>query len=130
MPSTRNLIAYISEEEIDGTQTGTFDVTTTQNEGVPFHPLVVEVSVVEEEHVLTPCIISIGTNSPDFNNIVSSKSIGGILGLSILDLAPNAQSVPANTLIKGKVNVAAIPELFQTATQNFKVALMGFDVEF
>lgn len=128
---SRNNIVYFSESVIDGTQTGVTSVTTTlDDEYPPFHPMIAAAIIEEEESVLTPCVISIGTNNPDYNNIVNSKMVGGALGLTLLDLAPNAPTISPESEIKCKVNVACIPQLLQTPILNFKVAVHGFDVEF
>lgn len=128
---TRNDITYISETEIDGTVAGTTDLTTTQDSTDPFNPMVCVGIIKQEENVLVPCIISVGTNAPNYNNIVQSLTIGSGIGNIIqLSLASTYNQIPPNTLIKVKVNVAAIPVLLTTPISKFKIAIHGFDVLF
>lgn len=127
---TRNLIGYISETEIDGTVTGVTDLTTTQDEGVPFHPLVGKAVIITQSNVLLPCTINVGTNSPNYDNIISGKPVGGPLSLALLELIEGSAQVPPNTLIKVKVVTACTPVPLTTPELSFKVGTMGFDVEF
>lgn len=129
MAFTRNHISYVSDDEIDGTATGTHDLFTTNDNGVPLNVYQGFNYTIEEENVLTPGVISIGTNDPDYNNIVSMKSIGGELGLGLLELVNSIDPIPPNTLVKVKINTACTPVLFQTPTLNFKPGLFGTDVE-
>lgn len=128
---TRNDLTYISETAIDGTATGTTLVTQTLNDpDLPFHPLQASVTIISQANILTPCVISVGTNSPNYNNIVNAQTIGSAVGLKLLQVATNAPTIPYATDIKCVVNTAAIPVPLQPASLTFKVAVFGFDVEF
>lgn len=122
---------YFSDSPIDGTEIETSTVETTLTEGGVnrrFQTMVVQATAVESEHVLVGPVISIGTNSPNYNNIVSAKSIGGLVG-GIISVAiqSDVPLLEEGTEIKCKVNTAAIPQLLQTATFTFKVTLFGID---
>lgn len=130
MGFSRNVGAYFSDAPIDGTATGVSSVDTVLTGYPPFHTIAASVVIDNAENILTPAVISIGTNHPNYNNIVNAKAVGSAVGLKILELAPNAPAIPPETEIKVKVNAAAIPIPALTATLDFKVALIGYDVEF
>lgn len=124
---TRTLV-YYSEQDHDGTVTGSSLVTQSKETELSLYIIGAAVAVTEEENVLTPCTISIGTNSPDYNNIVSAQVIGGIVGCLPLPVVSNNTQIPGQTDIYVKVNVACIPELLQTPTLNFKVMIEGIEL--
>lgn len=122
---------YTSDSAIDGTTQATSTIETTLTEdGVDrrFQVLVVQGTTVEAEHVLTGPVISIGTNSPNYNNIVSSQSIGGVLGMiGGLTLSSDLEEIPEGTDIKCKVVTAATAVPLHSVTHTFKVTLFGID---
>lgn len=125
---TRSKI-YYSEGNADGTQTGTTHITQTTDSGeYNFQPLEVYVQVTQEQNVLTPAVVSIGTNNPDYNNIVSAKSIGGAVGMIPLQIQPNVEQVAGETDIKVKVNTACIEVPATTPTLEFRVIIVGMDI--
>lgn len=132
MPFSRNLIVYTSDGDANGAAVGNYPVTTTvNNAGNPnFHPLLVTARILTQANILTPATINIGTNSPNFNNIVNGQQLGGVLGMIVLPLAQGAAPVPLNTPIVVRVSVAAGPVPLTVATLTFRVTLLGFDVEF
>lgn len=79
---TRTLV-YLSEGThpegtVDCTQTGVTLLTRTRvSTDIQFHPLDVFIKVFGANGVTSPAVINIGTNSPDFNNIVDGQSIDG-----------------------------------------------------
>lgn len=132
MPFTRNIIAYTSGQDVDGMTVGNYQIATTvNNAGHPnFHPLLVFSRTLQQANILTPATINIGTNSPNFNNIVNGRQLGGILGMISLPIVDGAAPVPLNTPIIARVSIAATPVLLTTGILNFRIALLGFDVEF
>src|SRR5687767_7732185 len=114
MSNYTRTIVYYSENNHDGTQTGATLITQTKEGDLDLYVMGAAVAIVDEEHVLTPCVVSIGTNSPDYNNIVSVQSIGGISGCLPLPVINNNIQIPPETDIYLKVNTACIPELLQT----------------
>src|SRR5262245_52749864 len=110
MPATRNLIAYISNTDADGATAGNYPVIRTHPLGVPqFSPLLVVVRVTAQANVATPATVNVGFNPPNFDNIVSGKPIGGLVGMTELPLVANAAIVPEDVAIVCKVTVAAVP---------------------
>ena len=126
---TRNFMTYFSESDIDGTTTGVHDLTTTQNSGRPFNPQLSQVSIQSQSNVLTGCAFSVGTNSPNYDNIVSSQSAGGSGG-NMGNVRQDAAEVAPNTLIKVNVITACTAVPLTTPTLNFQVQLTGFDDNF
>ncbi len=125
---TRSKI-YYSEGNADGTATGTTLLTqTTDSESLNFQALEAYVQVLEEENVLTPAVISVGTNDPNYNNIVSGKAIGGAVGILPLQIQLSPAQIPALTDIKIKVNTACIAVPLHTPTLNFKVIVSGMEL--
>lgn len=128
MSNYTRTIVYYSEENHDGTQTGSTLITQTKDAELSLYVMGAAVAVIDEEHVLTPCIVSIGTNSPNYNNIVSAQGIGGISGCLPLPIINNNTQVPPATDIYLKVTTACVPELLQTATLDFKVMIEGIEL--
>ena len=125
---TRSKI-YYSEGNADGTQTGTTQITQTTDSGeYNFQPLEVYVQVTQEQNVLTPAVVSIGTNNPDYNNIVSAKSIGGAVGMIPLQTESDLLQIGPETDIKVKVNTACIPVPTTTPTLEFRAIIVGMDI--
>lgn len=124
---TRSII-YLSEGDADGAATGTTLVTQTRDSGeYNFQPLRVQARVTQAQNVLTPAVVSVGTNDPDYNNIVSAKSIGGVLGCISLLTEANVLTVDPETDMKVKVNTAAIPVALTTATLDFRLVIEGVE---
>lgn len=132
MAFTRNLIEYESDSDADGTTVGNYTITTTvNNAGHPnFDPLLVIARISAQANILTGATVNVGTNSPNFNNIVSAQPLGGVLGVVVLPLANGATTVPLNTTITVRVSVAATPVPLTTPTLIFRVKLLGTDVTF
>lgn len=123
--------AYFNDTPIDGTATGTATVETTVTEsGVDrrFHCMVADACIVEAEHMLSGPIISAGTNSPDYDDIISAQQISGLTGIiSKLTLSPDRSEIPEGTEIKCKVRTAAIAVPLHSATCTIKLSLLGVD---
>lgn len=119
---------YYSPGDTDGTVTGTSEVTQTSEGELSFQPFEAYVQVTAEENVLTPAVISIGTNSPNYNNIVSGKAIGGQVGILPLQVQVNLPVIEPETDIKVKVNTACVAVPLTTPTLLFKVFVSGMDV--
>lgn len=122
---TRSKI-YYSETAADGAQTGVSQVTDTTEQN--FQPLEAYAHIATEENVAIGAVVSIGTNEPDYNNIVSAKSIGGLLGFVPLQVQLNLPLIEPETDIKVKVNQACVPNLFTTPTLEFTVIVSGMDL--
>lgn len=120
---------YYSESPADGTETGTTQITQTTDSGeYNFQPLQVYSQVVLEQNVLTPAVVSIGTNSPNYDNIVNAKSIGGAVGMIPLQIQSDLPQIGSMVDIKVKVNTACIPNPLTTPTLEFKIIIVGMDM--
>lgn len=124
-----NTRTYISPE-LDGADNGTETVETTVTESGAdrrFMTLLVSIVMTDTDNVLLPAIISIGTNSPNYNNIVSAKPVGSLIGAILgFALAADLAQIPEGTVIKCKKNAVATA-LLGSPTCKFKVALHGLD---
>lgn len=124
---TRSII-YLSEGDADGAATGATLITQTRDSGeYNFQPFRVQVRIMQAQNVLTPAVVSVGTNDPDYNNIVSAKSVGGVLGCINLLTETNVLAVAGETDMKVKVNTAAIPVPLTTATLDFRIIIEGVE---
>lgn len=122
-------IVYVGETSVNATVTGNTLITQTRDtEGPKFYALDVRVATTQSVNVLTPATISIGTNSPNFDNICSAQSISP-LDEVLLTFAVSSvfTGVPPLTDITVRVVTATVPVGGQTATHRFRVALIGID---
>lgn len=122
---------YFNDTPIDATSTGTTAVETTITEGGVdrrFHCMLADATIVESENMLVGPVISIGTNSPAYNNIASAQSVDGVAGIiSNLNLSDDRGEIPEGTEIKCKVISAAIPVPLHSVTCTIKISLLGID---
>lgn len=90
--------------------------------------MIADATLAEVEHMLTGPVISIGTNSPDFDNIVTAQSVGGLLGvIDALTLSPDREEIPEGTEIKCKVRTAASAVPFHSVVCSLRISLLGMD---
>lgn len=124
MPSTSSsFIRYVSDE-IDLTDSAVSDLGTSFATGQYFHPIGAQVVLTDKAGtVVVPAIVRVGANDSDYNDIVTAKTVGGILN-EIVDLTINndVQRVPYETEMKVKVTGATGIGL----TLKGKVVLYGF----
>lgn len=109
MPTLSSTFIRFVSDEFDLTANGDHEVGTSFSTGQLFHPIGAQVVVTDRAGTLvTPALVSIGGNSPNFNDIVTVKTVGGVLD-GIADLAVNndVHRLAYGTVIKAKV-VAAI----------------------
>ena len=129
---TRTLV-YLSEgvhptNTVDCTQTGTTLLTRTQTateSGAQFNPLQVFIKIFGVNGVTVPAVISIGTNDPDFNNIVDGQTIDGPARMMQVTaaMATPLNQLPVDTDIMINVTTAA------TATSlNLRAGVIGIVV--
>lgn len=108
-----------STTAISGTSTG--NTTLCNSESDEIHPFAINIETTSASGVVTPAIISIGTNSPNYNNIVSMTTVPTSAGTAKTVLLDSAYTViPNSTDVVVKVGTAAIG-----TSQNFKVAILG-----
>lgn len=125
---TRELI-YLSETDVNGLSTGSTLLTTTRPsvDPVNFYTFDVRVLVNQLNNVTGAPVISIGTNSPNFNNIVNQKSIGGSRGAAPVATVPVVTPIPPNTDIFVVVNTATTPS-GANPQLTFKVTVIGLEI--
>lgn len=134
MPTTGNTVRHFTSDSIDGTATGThlIGTTVTDPNGIrKYHTLIVDVNIEILEDVATPAQISIGTNSPDWNNLVAAQSIGsGLLNIKTLALSADRILIEESTDIKCKVVSAAIGIPLCTPSCTFNATVFGIEKVF
>lgn len=122
---------YQSDDPIDGTDTGTYDVETTLAEGGytrDFYLHGVSVLITNLNNAPIPASINVGTNSPNYNNMINGASIGGATGQILpLSLAAAVGVTAQATDIKCKV-VSPASALLGSPTCEFKVIVHGHDL--
>jgi hypothetical protein len=101
-------------------------IGTTENGTEMFYPLLAVCEIMSSNvTVLTvPAIVSVGTNSPNYNNIVPATTLTSLYTLNSImypTLATIATSVPANTGIFVKVTAATVTG----STLNLRITLLG-----
>jgi hypothetical protein len=82
MSNYNRTIVYVSEGThpvgtVDCTQTGVTLLTRTRETTLQFHPLQIFIKVFGAANIDTPAVVNIGTNAPDYNNIVDGISLQG-----------------------------------------------------
>ena len=125
---TRELV-YLSETDVNGLSTGSVLLTTTRPsvDPVNFYTFDVRVLINQLNNVTGAPVISIGTNSPNFNNIVNQKSIGGGRGAAVLATVPVVTPIPPSTDIFVVVNTATTPS-GANPQLTFKVTVIGLEI--
>lgn len=126
---TRELI-YLSEADVNGLNTGSNLLTATRSsiDPVNYYPFDVKVLINNINNVSGAPIISVGTNSPNFNNIVNQKSISGGKGSTSIPMNNVVLPIPPETDIFVVVNTATTPS-GANPQMTFKVTLLGLEIE-
>ncbi len=116
MPSPTNLqgIVGIRSPEIDA-ETFTSEVITDTEDQYFFVPGSYMIEIVEATGVIAPATVSIGYNSPDYNNLVSLVTVGAINALFAQSI-----KVPKNSEIKVKKITNSV-----ATTHKFRVVMTG-----
>jgi len=107
---------------IDGTETGSTLIVTTNPSDGKFYPLKVGFSLTAVSVPISVCTVSVGTNST-YNNILVATVLTGLTTLDdflVFDISALTPSVAASTDIKVNVSVGAV-----ATTYTFKVMLIG-----
>jgi len=110
-------VTGIRSDEINAKTFTTVVIGNT--ESYEFIPNSVKIEPVEADGVIVSAVVSIGTNSPNYNNIVAACAIPS--GLSIDELLVNAIKVPEDTdiVVKATTNSTA------TGNHKFRVVMSG-----
>jgi len=110
---------YWMENDVDGKSLASTTIVNT-GDG-EFHLMGIHVETTNASGVLTPALISVGTNSPNYDNLVALGTVGTLTDRNLfLSISSNNIRVPANTDIKVRVVTAAIG-----TSQNFRIAMHG-----
>jgi hypothetical protein len=127
MPNYNRTIIYISELDIDGTVGGVSFVTRTRlsTDGLVFQPIAAYVRVITAQNVNTPATINVGTNGPNFTNILNGEVVNGQTGVTAADSLSRPRTLPVDTDIN--VNVT-VPATGTNPTLKFRVMILGVEV--
>ena len=119
---TRNIQANLNTDDIDATVTGAHALFTTDTGNGRFHPtqVVVETSNLDGNTLVG--LISVGTNSPNYNNIASGITLSSVLNaMRIFNVEAGTKAVDEGTDVKVKVGIAS------TANEHdIQVAVLGY----
>jgi hypothetical protein len=122
----------LSEGNANGAVVGNYLLTRTRvSEGaLQFHPLGGFVKVITAANIQTGATVNIGTNSPNFNNIVNGMTVNGPARTFSIPAAALAvlQQLPIDTDINIRVATAATPTAGQTVTLTFRAAIEGLEL--
>ena len=123
---TRTLV-YLSETAVNGVAVANTLLTRTRDSGsINFHTFQVFCKVITASGITTGCTFSVGTNSPNFDNIVpATVMVGPIRVFEITSLASPMGSLPVDTDINIRVSVAATGG---APVLTFRVAIVGVEV--
>jgi hypothetical protein len=120
---------YLSEGNAHGAQAGVTLVTQTTDSGeYNFQPFAAYAVVTQEQNVQDPARVSIGTNTPDYNNIVNDKPIGSVVGMNELPVESNLPTIGPLTDINVVVTTPCVPLPEQIPTLDFKIVLAGLEM--
>lgn len=110
-------IGFVASPEVDAKTAGDVIISTTDfNE--EFFPVIAAIEVTESSGVILQGTISVGTNSPDYNNIVTLATLG--TALSLTNILLSSVKVPASTNIRVKKITQSV-----ATTHKFKVRVFG-----
>lgn len=122
---------YQSDSAIDGTAeaTSTIETTLTESEFTrDFYLHGVSVLMTNVSNVFSAARVNIGTNDPNYNNMVANQPLGTATGLLLpLTLASGVGVVTEGTAIKCKV-IQAAEALMGSPTCEFNVIVHGHDL--
>lgn len=124
---TRTLV-YLSEANCNGVAAGNTLLTRTRlSEGsLQFHPFQVFCKVISAVNVSVGATINVGTNSPNFDNIISGQVIAGPARTFQLTAVANPLTqLPVDADINIRVTT---PASGASPVLTFRVAMVGIEV--
>jgi len=107
-------IVYV-EVDFDGTSINNYPFFVTPNEG-NFYPADLVFTLQEVSGLISPPSVSVGTNPDNYNNIVSSTTLTGLVSPEEtyrVVLNTVVTSIPVNTQLYVRVGVAAVATTFK-----------------
>lgn len=124
MAYQREVIKF-TKTSIDAKATGATTIFTTDNGTERFYPLFAIIESTAASGVLSVALVSIGTNSTSFNDILPITTLTGISAANKMISLPlsvaAATSVAPNTAIKINVTTGATG-----TSQNIKATIVGY----
>lgn len=123
---TRTLV-YLSESNVNGVAVGNTLLTRTRlSDAIQFHPFEVFCKVINAANISVGATINVGTNSPNFDNIISGQVIAGpARTFQLTALANPLTQLPIDADINVRVVNAATGA---GAVLTFRVAIIGVEV--
>ena len=120
---------YFSETNTDGTQAGVHLVTQIRNAGeYKFQPRRAAAVVMQEQNVAEGPVISIGTNNPDYNNLVNARQISSVVGCIDLPMETILPLLAGPLDLVVKVVTPCVAEPQQIPTLEFRVIVEGMEI--
>lgn len=110
-------IGLAKSPEVDAEASGS-TVITEIGENEEFYPMVIGEEVTEASGVITPGTYSVGTNSPNYNNIISLATVGGAVALD--NILASGAKVPEETEIRVRMITTSI-----ATSHKFKIRIFG-----
>ena len=124
---TRTLV-YLGESNVNGVVLGNTLLTRTRDAegGLQFHPFQVFCKVINAVNVAVGATINVGTNSPNFNDIVLGQVVAGpARTFEFTALANPLVQLLADTDINVRVTAVATGA---SPILTFRVAIVGLEV--
>ena len=119
---TRNIQANLNTDNIDGTQSGSSLLFTTDTGNGRFHPTQCVVETAELEGSTLVGSLSVGTNSPNYNNIASGIVFSSTLNaMKIFDVEAGSKSIAEGVEIHAKVGITSSANVHE-----LQVAVLGY----
>lgn len=128
MANYTRLLVYTSESNVNGVAVGNTLLTRTRvsEGGQQFNLFLAFCKIINAANISVGATFSVGTNSPNFNNIIPAQTmVGPIRTFQIATIANPQLAVAEDTDINIRVSVAATGG---GAVLTFRIALVGIEV--
>ena len=110
---------------IDGKTTGNTAIYTLEESALNFYPTQIIVRAVNITNAVIKPTISVGTNSPNYDNIATGSLLNTVT--SLLGITTQPQSVSTSPALAGGTQIYARTSLAATAsTYTFKIDIAGY----
>jgi len=127
MSNYTRTLTYLSETSVNGVAVGNTLLTRSRDSvGIQFNVLRAYCKVISASGITSGCTFSVGTNSPNFDNIVPAQvMVGPIRTFQITSVANPMLPVGIDTDINIRVSVAATGG---APVLTFRMLLEGIEV--
>lgn len=123
MPTYRTVIFYSEEVNCMSTGNTLLGQYTNEEHDVEMYPLLAGLSIIEQNGLTTPATVSIGTNSPNYDNILPATLVG-LLNIPMTPQLANAApvedvdvyarvSIAAGGIVNPSLTIRAFAELWE-----------------